>query len=161
MSFCTADDVESRLSELGIAFQTDDGPAESSGYPEVDPVRVADAISYADARIGFAIQVIWNPPSLVGANEYLRHAAVAFACYWLTTRRGSTAPAAIDDEAKRYEAELDKIAKGEMPLLGATYPGAIDDQRAKTFGAPMAANVFYPPGEDARRRAEAQWLRQF
>jgi len=144
--FTTSDAIEGRLSQAGVAFMSDDGPADSSGAYDVEASIVAQAIAYADTRIEYYVNNLVESVSILQGNAYLSYAATAFACHWICTRRGQLPPQSILDDENRYEEELLTIKLGESPIPGFVAPEASDRTRVLNLGKPRVFNAFIPPG---------------
>lgn len=147
--FTTSTAIYNRLSQAGVAFMSDDGPADSSGAYEVETSIVEQAISYADTRIEYYVNNLVESVGILQGNAYLGYAATAFACQWLCTRRGQVPPQAIQDEQARYEEELITIKLGESPIPGFVAPEASNLTAVRDLGRPRAVNFFGPSPQGA------------
>lgn len=139
MSYCTADDVEDRLSAVGVSYLVDDNASESVDASEEGFIQSAiDAVATEiDGALG---QFFTSPRTSGSGNEWLLHRCVDLAAERLCGRKGHKVPQSITDAATRSRDWLEEVRKGDRRVPGMTYPGDSDDLIRRTMGFPMVAN---------------------
>jgi hypothetical protein len=138
--YCTREDIEKRLTAVGLAYCADD---DLDGVGEQDNVNATDeAIAAAGVEIDMALTTTFEtiPIQQTTRNEALRLWAVDIAAEYLSTRGGGAVVESLSIRAARARELLDQVAKGKMRVPGLTYPTDAWLTERRIAGRPRVAN---------------------
>lgn len=137
--YCTAQDVQNRLTESGLIYAADrDGDGAVS--PGEMTAHVTSAIQYAGNLIDAAIASYLLPANARGqGNSWLRDRCVDIACARVTSNGGDEVPERIGTDAEKSMDMLDEVRSGDLHVPGLTIPPPYNSDR-RTRGLPRAVN---------------------
>ena len=112
-TYCTQSDIEAIWPPADVLASVDDDvngslSATESGYIDRAIERAAN---FMNARLEMRYRI-----SELAANTWCRDANAAIAAFWLATRRGSSAPAQLQQQYDAYLASLTEIAAGRLKV---------------------------------------------
>lgn len=134
MSYCTRDDLISRLSVNGLLQVADDDEDGVSDLAILD-VAILSAAAEIDAALHPYIPLPFN-----GTNEWLRRRAVDLAVENLSERRGGDVPSSLARSAERSRQWLEQVRLGELRVPGLDYPSDRLPDEVRQAGLPRVAN---------------------
>jgi len=112
-TYCTQSDIEAIWPPADLLTSVDDDSsgtlsATESGY-------ITRAIERAANFINAKLELRYRLDDLTN-NTWCRDANAGLAAYWLSTRKGATAPAQLQQQYDAYAAQLADIAAGKAKL---------------------------------------------
>ena len=112
-TYCTQSDIEAIWPPADLLASVDDDAsgtlsATESGYIDRAIERAANFIN---ARLEMRYRL-----TDLATNAWCRDANAAMAAYWLSTRRGSAAPAQLQQQYDAYLTALTEIAAGRLKV---------------------------------------------
>lgn len=138
-AYCTATDVQNRLTEVGYKFIADRSRNGTVSAEEV-AAYITPAIEWAGVQIDRYVMRFVTPSQARGSsNDYLKYLAVDLACYRACGTGGRGIPESITEAHDNAMEKLREIedANGGIPSFLAGYPTK-GPQRSTRF--PRAVN---------------------
>jgi len=111
--YCTKSDIEAIWPPADVTASVDDDTNGSLSATELGYIdrAIERAANFINARLEMRYRL-----SDLAASTWCRDANAAIAAYWLSTRRGSAAPAQLQQQYDAYLAALTEIAAGRLKV---------------------------------------------
>lgn len=112
-TYCTKTDIEAVWPPAELLAGVDDDGGGTLSATELGYIdrAIERAANFINARLEMRYRL-----SDLAANTWCRDANAALAAFWLSTRRGDSAPAHLQQQYEAYVAALAEIAAGRLKL---------------------------------------------
>jgi phage gp36-like protein len=90
--------------------------AVDGGVNAYELARINKAINYASSRVNDYVLPRYQNPALLQTSWTVNRWATILACKWLATRRTQGCPGSLEEDYKEAQAEMQKVAVGQMQI---------------------------------------------